>query len=229
MIPIGIALAALAAGTAAQVTGQRKVQRAQRRASAQYATDMDKREADARGLFERALGQQDAGGQQAAIASAAADKVQRVDNLVQGNEAYVNPALPGQDKAPAVIKSQISSKLADELARARAQIAAAAQIEGYSTRTFDRGLQLGRVKPELGNIGLFAQGDQNVYNARMAAAPGKGATWSTIGDLLTAAGQIGLLAGGPGASVVGKGAGAMDSGLAGSNAAKLFESGVRLA
>lgn len=202
---IPLAIAALVAGTGANAVANRQVRRAQERAYDNYARRSDQRTNEAKSIFERSLGEQDVGKQTAKIDEAANAKVQRVDELTRTNSDYIDPLLPGQDRAPKVIGKQASRSLAEELAKARAQIGALAKLEGFSTRTFDRGLELSHVKPELGNLGLFAQGDRNILQAQMQSAAGKGQNLRLVGDILTGLGQVGLLGAGAG---VGAGAGA---------------------
>lgn len=185
------AIAALVAGTGAQMRANQQQRRALSQAYDNYAARTARRAAEASQLFEKSLGEQDIENQQARIDEAAAEKVQRVDDLVK-RESYIDPLLPGQDRAPKVIKSQAAASLADEIARARAQIAALAKLEGFSTRTFDRGLELDHVKPLFGNIGLFSQGDQNIFQAESLGAQHKGQNLRLIGDLLVGLGALGL-------------------------------------
>ncbi|MCE7901241.1 MAG: hypothetical protein DYH20_00975 [Gammaproteobacteria bacterium PRO9] len=226
---LAAAIAALVAGTAANAKAQRQVRSAQRSAYNAYADRTDKRTAEAQGLFDDSLKKQDVDVQQAAVDAAAKAKTDRVGDLIS-QQNYVTPTLPGQNKAPQVIQSAVSTDLASELARARAQIGAIAKLEGFSTRTFDRGLELDHVKPQFRNIGLFSQGDRNIFDAQSAEAQHAGDNMAMLGDVLTSLGQIGLMAYGGGAmggaaKVVGGGAGTMDSALAGSKAASLFGKG----
>lgn len=207
LIPMFIA--ALAAGATAQYQGNKRARKAQERAYSDYASRTDKRTDEAKAIFEKSLGEQDVKKQQARVDEAATAKTARVDDLVARESSYIDPMLPGQDRAPKVIKQQASRALGDELARARAQIAAIAKLEGFSTRTFDRGLELDHVKPQLGNLSLFAQGDRNIFEARSAVAANKGANLRMLGDILIGIGAMGL--GGAMGGAAGAGAGGASS------------------
>jgi hypothetical protein len=218
--PLVIALALLAAGTAANIKAQRKVAKAQLRAFERFSRRSDKRTDEASAIFSKSAEQQRVDNQMDVANKAAAAKVGRVEDLI-ATQGFVDPMLPGRSRAPAVIKSQASASLADELARARAQIGALAQLEGFSTRSFERGLELDRVKPELGNLQLFAQGDRNIYEADQVAASHKGDKLALAGDLMTAIGSI--MMGGSGAALgtASKlGTSAMDSPSVGSTASR---------
>lgn len=190
-----LAIAALVAGSGAQWYGQRRQNQAMASAMDQHARRAERRSAEAQSLFERTLGEQGIETQQQMIDDAARDKVGRVSDLTEREAAFVDPLLPGQDRAPKVVREQASRDLADQLARARAQIGALARLEGFSTRAFDRGLQLDRVRPEFGNIGLFARGDRNILDADMHAAQFRGGNARLLGDLLTSVGGAMLMGG----------------------------------
>lgn len=191
---IPLAIAAIVAGTAANMEGQRRRRSAENRAARDYAERLQGRSKEAQAIFERSIGDQDVERSNAAIEGATQAKIERVDNLRESESGFIDPMLAGQSRAPKVIQNTVSKSLADELAKARAQIGALAKLEGFSTRTFDRGLELDAAKPLFRNIALFAEGDRNVYGAKHAAAQRKGEGWRLAGDLLTGIG--GVLGGG---------------------------------
>lgn len=204
---LAYAIAALVAGTAANVAGQRKQSKAIARANQTFADRLRARSQEATGIFEGQLAKQNEDALEQ-VAQNATDKERRVEDLVESDPPLYDPVGSGEtSRLPKVIQGQASHDLARELAKAKAKIAADARLEGFSTRTFDRGLQLRRSAPELGNIGLFAQGDRNMFGADLARAQGKGSGMMTLGDLLTAAGSIMMMGAGAGAAGAGKVAG----------------------
>lgn len=212
------AIAALVAGTAANQYSKRQVRNAQQDAWRDYSKRNAKRTEESTDLWEASMAEQDVANQQENIDKRAADKIQRVTDTIAGEEAYYDPLLPGQDRAPAVIQGEVQGKLSDELAKARARLGAMATLEGFSGRTFDRGFQMSRDNELMRNIGIFSQGDQNIFDWDMMNAAHKGDTAATIGDVLTAIGQAGLMAYGAGFSTLGANA-ATASTAAGTSAA----------
>lgn len=190
------AIAALVAGTAANVKAKHDRESAAEDAFRDYARRADARTAETTQIWEKSLREQDAGNQMQLVGQLAQDKLDRVDALRESEVDNFDPILAGQARAPAVVQTEISRNLADEIAKARATIKANATLEGFSGRTFDRGLQLSRAATDLGNLRIFGQGDRNIYDYDMLKAEHAGENWGTLGDALTAVGSIMLMGGG---------------------------------
>lgn len=190
-----LAIAALVAGTGAQYAGNRRRAKATARNYEWFANRARERSAEANERFEGQLDLQreDPNAQVEAVAD---DKVGRVEDLIDETSQYFDTSLPGQDRAPQIVQAEAARSLGDELARSRAKLEALARIEGYGQRSFDRGTELNRELPYFENIGIFARGDRDVLGAKLAASQNKGAGMRTLGDLLVAAGQMGLMANG---------------------------------
>lgn len=207
-VTLALGIAALVGGTGFQVSARNQQRRAARTASNKFAAKSKQRSDEANAIFQKSLADQDATKQQEAIDAARDEKLTRVEDLFTREAANYDPLLPGQERAPTVVKEEGAKQLSDGLARARARLAAVAQLEGFGSRTFDRKLQLQDNASLLGNIGLFARGDRDVFDTDMFAAQQQGGNKALIGDLLVTLGQIGLTSGlsGGASSVVGRGA-----------------------
>ena len=195
--PLTIAgIASLLIGTQQQARAGQKVDRANAQALRNYGDKKRVQSEEARALFERRLAEQDVGNQQQVIDTQAADKVARVDALDQAATAETDPLLPGSDRAPRVVKEQNAQALASAVAQARARLKAMATLEGFSGRTFDRGLQFGQDADLFRTQASFDRGDRGVLQSEQMAASQAGNRNAMIGDVLTTLGQIGLMAGG---------------------------------
>jgi len=204
-----LAIAALVAGTGAQYAGNRRRAKATARDYEWFANRARERSAEANDRFEGQLDLQRED-PNAQVEEVADDKVGRVEDLIDENSQYFDTSLPGQDRAPRIVQAEAARSLGDELARSRAKLEALAKLEGYGQRSFDRGTELNRELPYFENVGIFARGDRDVLGAKLAASQNKGAGMRTLGDLLVAAGQMGLMAGGgpAGTTTVGTSSGA---------------------
>lgn len=195
--PLTIAgIASLLIGTQQQTQANRKVDRSNAAALTRYRDKKRVQSDEARALFERRLGEQDVDNQQSIIDEQAAGKVARVDTLDRAATAETDPMLPGSDRAPRVVKEQNAQEMASAVAKARARLKAMATLEGFSGRTFDRGLQFNRDADLYRTQANFDRGDQSVLQAEQFAAQNAGNSNRMIGDVLTTLGQIGLMAGG---------------------------------
>lgn len=195
---VALAIGSLLAGTAAQMKARHDVKSDQEKAYRQYARRTDKRTAEATGIWKGQMAKQAESAGADTIGALAQQKLDRMGDLQESESQYYDPILQGQDRAPTVVKSEIARSLSDELAKARSQIKAEATLEGFSSRAFDRGIDISRANADLGNLGLFAQGDQNIYEYDMNKAAHAGDNWAMVGDVLSALGQIGLLGAGTG-------------------------------
>lgn len=190
------AIAALVAGTAAQQKARHDQKSAAEDAYRDWSRRSRGRTEEATDIWEKSMAEQDVGNQMDAVGALAQEKVNRVNTLTEAEAHNYDPILAGQERAPAVVKTEIARNLADELAKSRAQIKAQATLEGFSGRSFDRGLQLSRSSTDMGNLGIFAQGDRNIFDSDMLKAQSAGQNWAMIGDILTTLGQVGMLGAG---------------------------------
>jgi hypothetical protein len=213
---LALAIGALAGGTALQASAARSRDKADAAALRRYANKNKARSAEAQAQFEKSLTEQNAEKQTEQIDQKADQKVSRVDNMIEALAPTFDPLLPGADRAPKVVQATNAKSLAEGLARARANLKATATLEGFSGRTFDRGLQLNRNQDLYRQQAIFDRGDRDVMEAERAAAQFKGGNKALLGDLLTMIGMIGLGgAGGAGSTVS---AGAAKAGASGSKA-----------
>ncbi len=199
LLPL-LALGALGLGTGLQISSARAQDRALGNALRDLANKRKKRSAEANALFDKSLQEQDVGTAQEQVDTAAADKTARVEDIFAAETPQFAPVtVQGTQGAPRVVATENARALADAVAKARANLSATARLEGYGSRTFDRGQVLQRRGAEFENMAIADRGDQAVYDADAFAAQFAGGNKAMFGDILSTLGQVGLLAYGAGA------------------------------
>lgn len=183
-----IALALMAAGTAAQMKGQQAARRAQRDVYDFYADQTKRRAENQDALFQQALEDQTVEEATQELDAAANDRLENYRALRDASEYRLGS--PVQSGGGEVVAGDRAARISDALTSAEKRVEAMARLGGYSDRHADRAYEYQWLGDLTRNEALFGQGDQSVFEQSLPLAAEVGQGKRQLGDLLVALGTI---------------------------------------
>lgn len=190
-----ISVGLTAAGTAAQIAGQKQAQRAMNNAYAVESGRQKGLQGEQQKIFDDSLAGQGSDTQKSNIA--AAEKA-RTDAAVaaQTQKPVVNIAPAGGTSR--VVAEDTSAAISDANARSRREGAAKALLSGFGDVQLGNALANTHARQNVGMLSDFSRGSSTVNQYEMDVASHKGDKTKKIGDILTAAGFVTGMAGASG-------------------------------
>jgi hypothetical protein len=180
-------LALMAAGTAAQVHGQRKAQKAMSSAQEAEALRQKKLREEGEGIFNQSLGKLGADSQVKAIEEAGAS---RGEQMAGAQESVVPSEVKQQGEAPSVVADDTAARVSAATGKARQRALAEGFLGGYGDVSLSNALQNVRANQGIGVLNNFRQGSQGVLDYEMSNAAMAGDKWKNIGGALQAAAAL---------------------------------------
>lgn len=193
---LAASLAATAAGTASQISANKKREGAAAAAAAADLERKSKTSRDAQAIFNTELENSDAGDASKAVDDAAAQQLAETQRLLSrapdetGFQAAGESSAAMTNASP-VVKDVAARTLADELAKTEAQMKAASTLQGFKKRQLNRANQFGRAGEQMAMLGGFNQGWSNVADIQQQMAQFAGSKEAMLGDVLTGLGSMG--------------------------------------
>ncbi len=198
---LAASVAATAAGTASQISANKKVRRASENAAFQELQRKQKVSDEANQLFQAELQNSNVGDANKDVDQAAAEQLAEAKALTQRDDTGftggtdTNAAMAS---ATPIVKEVAARQLGDELAKAEGQMKARAMLQGFKQRQIQRGTQFGRAADRMKLLQGFNQGWSQVGQTQQALAKNAGANQAMLGDALVGLGSIGMQAYGAG-------------------------------
>lgn len=191
--PISASLALAAAGTASQVAGQRKAQKAMDGAREAERIRQKGYQEQSDAALGKSLAGAEKGSQDSAEADAFAARKAASDEATASVRQPVEATganLAGDQTANAVIDAEMARKGAAALGFAGQQGGAKAKLLSVNDLNFANAIANARALQEQGRIANFAKGSADVLPVELEAASRKGQGLQTLGTALSAAGTV---------------------------------------
>lgn len=194
-----IAALALAAGSAyannraqeAQMAARREANRNQLARQRQLQQEANALNEDVQERFERENVEE-------SMQELAGREEQRATEAIEQGAEEFSPTAALSDDTPDVIRESGEKAKAKSLAEALRNARSLSALQGYGLAGFENDLALGRNATRLSQIGDFARGNQNIFQAELSDAQNAGGSWRSLGQILgaasTAAGAYGAFA-----------------------------------
>lgn len=191
--PLTIAVGLTAAGSAAQIMGQQKAQKAMRGAQEAERIRQKSYQSESDAAFAASKDRASRGSQDMEMAKAVADRKAAYDAATQSAQAPVAPEganLAGDQAGNAVVASEVAKQSARGLGFAGQQGNAKAALQGYGDVQLGNAIYNARQLQEQARIGNAMQGSASILPLEMQAAQQKGQGLMTLGSALAAGGNI---------------------------------------
>lgn len=95
----------------------------------------------------------------------------------------------GASTAPAEVRTELASRVADYLKRGREETQKRAKLGAFGDQQFGNNVTIGRAGQELTQLGDFTRGSQGALDQEMQGALHAGDDWGLFSDVLGAAGM----------------------------------------
>jgi hypothetical protein len=190
-VPIWLAVAALAAGTALQMSGQRKQREAQID-QAKYFRDRQRMLDDqAFENFQEALDTGDYERAQEVIADAAQRRISEQRDIVSEQNSLEAPDFGDYDSSE-VLAKDFAQQIADRVKRTREGLDAQARADAFTDRAQDRVYEMRNFGNVQNLINNASRGNQNVFSQGTQLARSIGTDQQNIGNFLASLGMMGI-------------------------------------
>jgi len=185
--PISASLALMAAGTAAQMQGQKKAQKAMSAAQEAEATRQKRLRGEGEGIFNKSLGRLGAENQRSAIDQAGK---KRGEQMAGAQDESAPIQIDQSGAAPNIINEDTSARVSDATSKARQRALAEGFLGGYNDVSLSNALENSRANQGIGVLNNMRQGSQGVLGLEMNNASMAGDRWNNIGKGLSTAGSL---------------------------------------
>lgn len=191
--PISASLALAAAGTASNVAGQRKAQKAMDGAREAERIRQKGYQDSSNAVLDKSMGGADKGAQDSTEAEALAARKAAADEATAGVRRPIEATganLAGDQTANAVIDAEMARKSAAALGYAGQQGDAKAKLLSFQDLNFSNAINNARAAQEQARIANFAKGSSDILPLELEVAGRKGQGLQTLGSALSTAGTI---------------------------------------
>lgn len=205
-----IAIASTAAGTAAQIAGQRKSKKAMEGAAAAERIRQKGFRDESNAVFDQSLSKQGAETQKQGMTAAEAKRAQV---MTEAQSAAPVADVASKNGAPTIVADETAARVAAGNTAAGLDAANRAALASFGDVQLGNALANIRTNQSLAQLSNFSRGSTDVLGLEMEAARNKGAGLIGIGQGLTAIGSVAGLGAGMGGfqSLFGSTAGAAAS------------------
>lgn len=208
-------IALVGAGTAMQMQGEKKAQKAIDSANAAELLRQRKYQDESFGLFDKSLAYNEGGSQQDREAKNSSDlnlKFQEAADLVfSGASPFGNNAMESVQDAPKAIGDVYKKSMSDARGSIQNMLTAKAALGGFTKMLGDTSIQNQGIVNQQTPIGGYMRGSAGVLPLELQVASRAGDKYKNIGTLMSALGTVagmgatGMAAGGGGAAPIGDG------------------------
>lgn len=192
-VPISLGLTA--AGTAAQIAGQKQSQRAMNNAYALESQRQKGLQGEQQAVFDDSLAGQGSDAQKQAMIAA---EKERTDAAVaaQTQKPVVNIAPAGGTSR--IVADETSASVNEGNLRAKREAASKALLSAFGDVQINNSLANARARQNVGMLSDFSRGSSTVNGYEMDVASRRGEGMKKLGDVLSAAGFVTGMAAGAG-------------------------------
>jgi hypothetical protein len=193
--PMSIAALALtAAGTAAQIQGQRQAKKAWNSAQSAENARQSAYQQEGMGYFDKALDRSQKAEQDKILGDATTKRGDKYTGAVKDFDVNTD-MLFGQQSAPEVVRNTVASKVQDAVDDQRLEGLRKALLDAWGDTQLQNAVANQRSGDKIGMVGRFANSSAGVLPLELEAAKGRGSGMRSLGSALQAGGMITGMAG----------------------------------